>query len=175
MKKLTLFIFLFVFLIVKGQNYKHNIFGVDLELDWSSLTNYQNLTYWLAEDEFKESPYVMSNFDYYQNKFKPKISSLGFTELLLGFPKGMYSKLKILKPKMLIAFINYDSNNHFKSKSSQDLKRLLIILKEKFGEADLNMVKEDVSVFKWNGVFYEVVLTSRKDELTTTFVYIKKQ
>lgn len=173
MKKALLIIIL-IPLFCHSQSSKHNVFGIDLDLDWYSLTNYSKMTYFIADEENNKDPYVITDFNYYHNKIDPKFMEIGFTELLLGFPKGMQSKLDVLKPEILIARIYYNDKTKYKTRSNDDVMKILSLLKEEFGDADLNIIKEDYSLYKWNGVYYETILTCREDELTTTYTYIIK-
>ncbi len=173
MKKILLIVIL-IPLFCHSQNSKHKVLGIDLDLDWYTLTNYSQLTYFLADEEYKDDAYVMIDFEYYHPNVNPQFMNIGFTEMLLGFPKGMQTKLDVLQPEILLARIYYNDIATYKLKTDKDINKVLTLLQQQFGKADLNTVTDGVYLYKWNGVYYDAILTSRVDELTTTFVYSKK-
>jgi hypothetical protein len=172
--KTNLILILLLFPIVCfSQSSKNLFFGIDLDLDFYSLTNYQQLTYFLADsDTPKEIPYVMTDFEYYHNNIDKRLLSLGFDELLLGFPRGKQTQLNTLKPELFISRIFYTPNN-YELKSRSDISKIKSLIIDQYGEAELNMDKEDSSTYKWEGVFYEIILTTRKDDMKTTLLYLK--
>ncbi len=58
-------------------------------------------------------------------------------------------------------------------KSRSDISKIKSLIIDQYGEAELNMDKEDSSTYKWEGVFYEIILTTRKDDMKTTLLYLK--
>lgn len=167
------FLILSIFpLLSNCQTIDRNFFGIDLESDWYSLTNQQSLAYWI-QDEDKTSNFVITDCSYISDKIDSKFLSLGFKELLLIFPKGYKGRLDSLKPEMFLSRISYSDIAEYSSNSINDMRNTLLFLKEKYGDPELNMIKEKYSVYKWKGVYYELILTCRQDELTTTIVYTK--
>ena len=173
MKKYILIIFFFIPLLCFSQANSHKIFGIDLNSDCYSLKNKQKFAYW-KQGQDKNSNFVLSDCDYIHNKIDAKFLSLGFKELLLIFPKGYEGDLNSLSPVMFLARISYDNINDYASKSINDMTKTLSFLKDEYGEAKLNMIRDKFSVYKWEGVYYEIILTCREDELTTTLMYTKK-
>lgn len=157
-----------------SQNNKHNFFGIDLDLDWYTLTNSQAMSYSDGMDDSTQNLYVISRFDNSNNKIDQTFLNIGFSELLLCFPKQKNANLKTLSPDLLIARISYDNKIAYQERSSSDMVKILKILNNKFGSADLNMKKEQYSVYKWNGVYDETALTCREDELKITLIYNKQ-
>lgn len=173
MKKIII-IAMFLPVICFSQNNKHNFYGVDLDLDWYTLTNLQALSFHSALETNKEAQYVITEFKNSHNKIDSALLNIGFSELLLCFPKNINANLNTLSPDLFIARISYQNKISYKEKSETDMIKLLNVLNNKYGSADLNMKKELYSVYKWNGVYNETILTCREDELTTTLIYIKK-
>jgi hypothetical protein len=174
MKKWSLIIFIFLPVFGIGQTAQHNFFGIDLNSDWRSLTNFQKLTFFLiGNDTPKENPYVVTDFHFSHSKIDREFIDLGFQELLLCFPKNENVILDTLKPEIFLSRYYYNSNE-YKSNSQIDMARVKSLLVERYGEPGLNVVKEDFSTLTWQGVYYKVVLTTRKEDLTTTLMYVKE-
>ena len=173
MKIYILILLAFLPLFCNCQASKYKIFGIDLNSDWNSLTNQQSLAYWL-QDEDKSSSFVLTDCDYIFDKIDLKFSNLGFKNLRLGFPKGNKGKLEDLKPVFFLAFINYKDNSDYAFKSKSDILKTYTLLKEEFGEPELNMIKDKYSVYKWKGVYFQIILTCREDELSTTLICTKE-
>ena len=160
-------------IICFSQTNKHTVFGIDLDLNWDSLTNQQSLAYWI-QDQDKNSNFVITDCSHINNKIDSEFLVLGFKELLLIFPKGYKGKLDSLIPEMFLARINYIDYRDYASKSNNDITKILTFLKEEYSEPELNMVRDKYSVYKWKGVYYQIILTCREDELTTTLIYTKQ-
>ena len=100
----------------------HSFFGIDLNLDWKSLTNYQQLTYDLIEKDTPEDvPYIVTDFEFSHSKIDRLFFDLGFQELLLCFPKNGRTYSEDLKPEIFLSRYYYNSND-YKSKSQTDGK-----------------------------------------------------
>jgi len=173
MKKTILLTLVFIPLICFSQSSKHNFFGIDLDSDWYSLTDQQALAYFV-QDQDKNSNFVITDCDHITYKIDTKFLNIGFKELLLIFPKGYKGKLDRLIPDMFLARISYTDISDYSGKSNNDSKKILSLLKDEYGEPELNMIKDKYSVYKWNGVYYQIIVTCREDELTTILIYTKK-
>jgi hypothetical protein len=174
MKKLLLLCLVLLPVFGYAQIPQNIFFGIDLNLDWRSLTNYQQLTYDLIErDTPDEVPYVVTDFEFSVGKIEQRFLDLGFQELLLCFPKDGRTSSKDLKPHLFLARNSYSTSDYL-SRSRSDILKIKSLIVERYGEAELNAVTADYSTYKWEGALYQVVLTTRKDELTTTLMYVKK-
>lgn len=173
MKKTILLIYTLIPLICFSQSNKHILFGIDLDSDWYSLTNQQALGYFI-QNEDKNSNYVISDCDYIRDKIDTKFLNIGFKEMFLFFPKDTKEKLNILKPDFFLARISYYNTSDYDIKSKNDVKKILSILKDKYGEPELNMIKDKYSVYKLNNVYCQIIVTCREDELSTSLIYTKK-
>jgi hypothetical protein len=49
-------------------------------------------------------------------------------------------------------------------KTNKDIEKILSILKDEYGEPELNMIKDKYSVYKFDGVYYQIIVTCREDE-----------
>ena len=157
-----------------SQTHSHLFFGIDLDSDWRSLTNQQYLSYWL-QDEDTSSKFVMIDCDYIQDKIESKFLNLGFKELLLIFPKGCNKRsVDSLRPELFLARISYSDIVDYTTKSNYDIRKILTHLVDKYDEPELNIIKDKYSVYKWEGVNYQIILTCREDELSTTLIYSKQ-
>lgn len=172
MKIYIFILFAFLPLFSNSQTSKHKFFGIDLDSDWYTLTNQQSLAYWL-QDQDKNSNFVIIDCDY-NNKIDSKFLNIGFNELLLIFQKGYKGKLDSLNPDTFLARISYTDISDYTSKSNNDITKILSLLKYEYGVPELNMIRDKYSVFKWNDVYSQIILTCRLDELTTTLIYTKK-
>lgn len=158
-----------------GQSNNHILFGVDLTSNWNSLTNYQQLSYFLVDsDTANHDPLVMTDFEYSHDKISKSFLDIGYDELLLGFPRGMQTKLRDLQPELFLARKSYKDMEYYLHTFEKDISKTKHLLNQQFGNPKLNMVREKYSVYKWKGVNYQIVLTSREDELSTTLIYTKE-
>jgi hypothetical protein len=173
MKKTIILIFAMIPLICFSQSNKHILFSIDLNSDWYSLTNKSKYAYW-KQDQDNNSNFVIIDCDYIRNKIDSKFLNLGFKEMLLIFPKGYKGILDSLHPDMFLARISYADVREYVGKSNRDIEKILSILKDEYGEPELNMIKDKYSVYKINDVYYQIIVTCREDELTTTLIYTKK-
>jgi hypothetical protein len=165
-----------LFLPIKSysQTHKHLFFGVDLDSDWRSLTNQQYLAYWL-QDQDTSSKFVIIDCDYIKDKIESKFLNLGFLELLVIFPKGCNQRsVDSLRPELFLARISYTDIDDYTTKSDNDIRKIQTLLIEKYDEPELNMIKDKYSVYKWEGINYQIILTCREDELSTTLIYTKQ-
>jgi hypothetical protein len=160
---------------IKDSINNHVFMGVDLNQNWYSLTNYQKLSYFLTDsDSSNHYPLVTTDFKYSHDKISKSFLDLGFDELLLGFPRGMQSKLAHLQPVLFLGRKSYENIESYLHEFENDISKTKYLLNQQFGNPELNMVREKYSVYQWKGVNYQIVLTSREDELTTTLIYTKE-
>lgn len=167
---------LFLFLIPSISNCQVNdniIFGIDLNLSWNSLTNYDALTYF-AKTKVSKIKYTVTDFKAYNHKINRDFLNLNFTEILLCFPKVDNPNLNELKPELLIARIRYENYNDYINKSSIDSKKILSVLRKEFGESKSSEVKEKFSYYYWEELKYTAALNFVEKDLTATFAYLKK-
>ncbi len=173
MKKYLFIFFAFLPLFSFSQKNKHIFFDIDLDSDWYTLTNQQPLAYWL-QDQDKSSNFVITDCHYIQNKIDTQLLNIEFKELLLIFPKGYKGKLDSLNPDMFLARIRYTDISDYTSKSNNDIKKILSLIEYEYDKPELNMIKDKYSVYKWDGVYYQIIVTCRENELSTTLIYTKK-
>ena len=173
-KTFALLILIFFGYISYCQSSKHFLFGIDLKSDWYTLTNYQQLTYYLTDSDTNNNDlWVITDFEYSYDKIDKTFSEIGFNELLLGFPKGMQSNLQELQPEIFLARKNYKDIKDYYITSESDISKTKYLLNQEFGDPESNMIRDKYLVYEWNGVNYQIVLTCREDELTTTLIYTK--
>ena len=168
-----LIILAFFPIICSCQSKNHVLFGIDLDLDWYSLTDQQALGY-ASQNLNKEAKFVIANCDFIHDKIDSKFLDLKFNEMLLFFPTGHKGKLIELKPDLFIARKYYTSISDYYSNSPYDIDRIKKLLSEVYGNPELNMEKDKYSVYKWKGVYYQIIITCREDDLTTALIYTKE-
>lgn len=173
MKSKLFLIIAFFPIICFSQSNKHNLFGIDLDLGWNSLTGQQALAYY-NQDQDKSSQYVITDCDYIHDKINSKFLNLGLTEMLLVFPKGSKGRLDELQPELFIARKYYANLNDYNNNSYIDIVKIKSLLTEVYGNPELNMKKDKFSIYKWKGVYYQIIITCREDELTSTLIYTKE-
>lgn len=174
-KTLIIQILLLLGYISYGQSNNHILFGIDLTSDWYSLTNYQQLSYFLVDsDTANYDPWVITDFEYSHDKISKSFLDIGYDELLLGFPRGMQTELRDLQPELFLARKSYNDMENYLHTFKKDISKTKYLLNQQFGNPELNMVRDKYSLYKWKGVNYQIVLTSREDELTTTLIYTKE-
>lgn len=148
---------------IKDSPNNHSFMGIDLNQNWYALTNYQQLTYYLAEqDSSNNLPYVMTDFKFTHNKINNTFINLGFDELLLGFPRGMETKLGDLQPELFLARKKYEDRGDYLQKYEKDISNTKYLLSQTFGNPELNIIKDKYSVYNWKGINYQIILTSKE-------------
>jgi hypothetical protein len=158
-----------------GQSNNHILFGIDLTSDWYSLTNYQQLSYFVIDsDTANHDPLVITDFKYSHDKISKSFFDISYDELLLGFPRGMQTKLRELQPELFLARKSYKDIKNYLNTSEKDISKTKYLLNQEFGNPELNMIRDKYSLYKWKGVNYQITLTCREDELSTTLIYIKE-
>lgn len=170
-KIFTVIILFFLFLNIKSQ---HLHFGIDLNKDWYTLTNYSGLTYNINEANNKELPYVFSDFNFINSKVDEKFLRLGFDESIIGFPKGKSNTdLHLLKPICLIAYIIYDNIDAYSKNSFINITNIQKVLVEEFGSPISYTHNQDKCIIKWETIDYHITLSSSKIGLETVYTYTK--
>jgi hypothetical protein len=164
---------LFAPLLINGQTAQHKIFGINLDLDWTTLTGFQALAFFEGA-RLSENQYVVTTFEYYNPNIDAKFKLLGFEELLLGFQKNTKIKLSELSPDFFLARTKYRDKEAYQTKSPREIIKAFTLFVREFGEPVLSSKKETYELYKWSDVYFDAILTSRLDELSTTFLYIKK-
>jgi hypothetical protein len=176
MKKTILILTLILFGFKSfGQFSNHFLFGIDLNSDWYTLTNFQKLTYYAIDsDTANNLPWVITDFNYSHNKISKSFMDIGYDELLLGFPRGMQDRLNELQPELFLSRKVYKDIEDYSNRSEIDIKKTIYLLKQEFGNPELNMIRDKFSTYEWKGTNYKIILTCRQDELNTTLIYIKE-
>ena len=169
MKTLIISVFILIVQTSFSQTNSHIFFGINLDLDWYSLTNSSPKAYYLKSEKIKDG-YAVTSFEFSHDKIDRGFMDLGFNELLLFFPKGMQNHLKELKPEIFLARMNYNNTIEYSENIRVDFSKILHFLKKEFGEPEVI----NSSVYKWNGIDYELSLSTDEDYLNTTLLYLKK-
>ena len=155
-----------------AQDVNHNIFGLDMDLDFYSLTNYQQYGYFIADTEFPDDPYVITDFDFHLSKVDIQLEKLGFSVHLLGFNKGEQTRLESLSPTMYIGRIEYSSEYAFNSQAFRDASNLAALLVNEYGDPILSMEETNFRVYKWESGDCTITVNSVREELTTNLTYL---
>lgn len=167
----TVIIFFFLFLNIKSQ---HLHFGIDLNSDWYTLTNYSKITYTMNEINNKEMPYVFTDFNFINSKVDENFLKLGFNESLIGFPKGKSNTdLHSLKPNCLISYIIYDNLDSYNKNSFIYITNIQKVLVNEFGSPISYIHNQDKCIIKWETIDYHITLNSSKTGLETVYTYTK--
>jgi hypothetical protein len=159
---------------VNAQNAKHELFGLDMDLDWYSLTDYSALTYGQV-DEDSSASYVVVDFDYYLDQVDIELEKCNFNEYLICFNKGYgYNGLALrkLSPVMFIGRYKYPNINSFNEKGFNDAEYLKNKLIKFYGEPELKIEKSEYRVYKWVVNDVEIVVNSVQNGLKTQLAYM---
>ena len=82
-----------------SQSPNHIFFGINLNLDWYSLTNISKLTYdEVNEDELNKNPLIFTDIDYYLETAELHPVFEGIDEFVVGFQRIENPDLNLLKP-----------------------------------------------------------------------------
>jgi|TARA_B110000238_G_C16099703_1_gene427703 hypothetical protein len=159
---------------VNAQNTKHELFGLDMNLDWYSLTNYSAITYFVA-DQDSSTTYVVTDFDYHLNQVDIELEKFNFSEYLIAFNKGSVanrSVLENLSPLMFLGRYKYPNNNSFNEKGFNDAEFLKNKLMKFYGEPELKIEKAEFRVYKWVVNDVTIIVNSIQNELMTVLTYL---
>lgn len=180
MRVILLYFFLFVLSPFHYSQSSNNplhpiIYGIDLNASWYDLTNYSIFTYSQTDKLPESQHFVISDFTYSHTKIESVFKNLMFDELLLGFPKGKSSELKLLKPDLLLCRKNYESDIAF-TEGSKDFRIVLEgLMMRVFGQGELAFFDENVYTYKWENSLYQAVISSVKEDNQVFFMYLKKR
>jgi hypothetical protein len=169
---LLVFAFSPIWCIAQSQN--HVFFGIDLNKDWYTLTNYSKIGYSRTNaDSLNKDPFIFTDINFFIKTVELHPVFDGVDEFVAGFERIKNPDLTLLKPELFLARINY-SSEEYELKGKKDALRILSIVKNEFGDAELNMVRDEYSTYTWERVNYNIILTTRKDALMTMLMYMKK-
>ena len=79
------------------QSTNNNIFGVNLDLDWYSLTGNPAITYKLKDADESIKYLVVTDCYYYLENVDTEFENLSFDSHLIGFKKGYEAEKSILE------------------------------------------------------------------------------
>ena len=157
-----------------AQNSKHDLFGLNMDLDWYSLNGYSALTYDLANRD-KTSTYVVTDFDYHLKQVDIELETFNFNEKFIAFNKDVVttkSVMEKLSPILFVGSYKYSNNDNFRRKAFDDaefLKNKLIIV---YGNPELNIEKTEFRVYKWVVGDVTIIVNSVQDDLATNLTYL---
>lgn len=145
-------------------------FGMDMNQDWYTLTNYSLLTYF---QEAEENDLVASDFEYYLNKVHIELEDFEL-DLLVVFESIKNANSRVLEslfPYMLVGRHLYDNDRIYDLESSSDCKFLLDKVARTYGKPDLVIEEIDLKLYKWNFDFGTITLRSSRTESNTALIY----
>ena len=161
---------------LNAQDLKHDLFGLNMDLDWYSLTNYSALAYLEASID-NSSPFIVSDFNYHLNRVNIELESFNFSEYLIGFENGIDANdygavLKKLSPSLFLGRYIYRSSGIFIEKAFEDAEFLKNKLISVHGNPELKIEKTKFRVYKWVVDDVTIIVNSVQDDLTTTLTYL---
>lgn len=159
---------------LNAQDSKHDLFGLNMDLDWYSLTNYSALTYDLANRD-KTSKYVVTDFDYHLKQVDIELETFNFNEKLIAFNKDVVTTKTVmekLSPILFLGRYNYSSTSKFIEKAFEDAEFLKNKLISVHGNPELKIEKTEFRVYKWVVDDVTIIVNSVQDDLTTTLTYL---
>lgn len=157
-----------------GQNSKHVLFGLDMDLDWYSLTNYSAISYAIADAD-ESASYVITDCDHYLDNVDIEIEKLGFDDYLIAFNKGAAagkSGMESLQPLMYIGRYKYSNLSSFKSGAFNRANYLRDKLIAIHGSPDLKIEKPEFRVYKWVVDDVTIIVNAVQNDLTTSLNYM---
>ncbi len=174
MKFLKLVIICAFFTHTHGQNNSHNLFGLNMDLDWYSLTNYSGLSYAIADND-ASIDYVVTDCDFYFDKVDAELEGFGFNDYFIAFPKGAEankSGLETLLPLLFMGFYDYTDLSSFNSQAFNDAVFLKDKLSQLYGSPSLKIEKEEFRVYQWEVDDVTIIVNSVKSELMTALNFM---
>ncbi len=170
MRNIFLILALGVVLNACCQSTNHNIFGVNLDLDWYSLTGNPAITYKLKDADESIKYLVTTDCYYYLENIDTEFENLNFDSHLIGFKKGYEAEKSILEqlqPILLIGRYNYKDLATFQMKGFLDAKKLRDKLINLHGNPELKIEKSDFIVYKWVVGDLTIIVNSLEKDLRT--------
>jgi len=174
MRFILLLIISVFFTGIYGQNSRHVLFGLDMDLDWYSLTNYSALGYFVADSD-SSTKYVVSDCDYYLNKVDIEIEKLGFDDYVIAFRKGVKaskSSLDTLQPLLYVGRYRYANLASYKSNAVNNANYLKNKLTALYGNPDLKIEKSEFSLYKWVIEDTTIIVNTEQSDLLTSLTYL---
>jgi hypothetical protein len=178
-KTFSIFIAIGFSFICFSQNSSHIISGIDLNKDWITLTNQSGTSYYIQEDyrnkQGIDGVAMEIHTDYLLNYVDKDFLNIGFTELVLIFPKGgQATGLEKLEPRILIATLEYESYDDYGSFNEKAFSEIASILMRQFGPPDNTMKESWGASFEWFFDNAQLMFTSTKTEQLLRLMYVKQ-
>lgn len=167
------FVLLFNTSNIKAQNAKHEIFGLDMNLNWYDLTNYSAITYYI-EDQDSSSKWVVTNFNYYLNKVEIELEEFNFNENLIVFNKGSEATkaaLMNLSPWMYLGRYHYQDRKQYAEKAFKDAEFLKNKLTKVYGKPELQIETLQLRIYQWFVNDVKIIINSEKQIQETYLLY----
>ena len=157
--------------IKKKLQSSHKIFGIDLNLDWYTLTELSVLSYQLGkiESDKQKIPGVSVRLDdtYLNRNATEEFLNIGFKDIVITFPKLEKVGAEIAKemsPVMFSANIKYTSDTKYAENARGDFNRVAYLAMNQFGAPDSTMKKEWGASFQWKFDNAELLLIMNKKQ-----------
>jgi hypothetical protein len=155
------------------KNSNHYLFGLNMDLDWYSLTDYSAMSYAIANAD--SNLYIVTDCDYHLNQVDIELERLNFTNYKIAFPKGAKasrSGLEKLAPLMFIARYEYSNTQSFDNNGFRDAEMLKSKLTDTHGDPILIMEKPEYRVYKWQKDDFTIIVNSVSKTNTTGLHYM---
>lgn len=164
------------------QNSSHRIFGIDLNLDWYTLTELSLISYDLGkmEGDKQKIPFVTVGVDdeYLNQNATEEFLNIGFKNVLIFFPildiAVTPDNVKELTPVVFTANIEYTSDTEYAKNAKGDFNRVVYLVMDQFGAPDSTMKKEWGASFQWKFGNAELLLNMTKNGHNISLAYLKK-
>ena len=151
----------------------HKIFGLDMDLDWYSLTNYSSITYAIANAD-ESTNYVVTDCEYYLKQVDAEIEQLAFDDYVIAFNKGATankSGLENLYPLFYIGNYRYNDLASFRSEGFNHADYLKDKIIATYGDPLTKTENTEFRVYRWVVNDFEIIVNSVQSKLSTSLYY----
>ena len=167
---------------LNGQTSPHVIFGIDLNENWTTLTNQSAFSYISNLNITRENNYVGVAMDlsekYIQSSADPELIEIGFTSTVLLFPEPAGSinefDIETCTPGFLIASLEYETDFEYEQLNEGVFTNLASLIMKQFGVPSSMMKKDWGASFTWTLTNSEIILNTSKTQ-HIVLVYQKKK
>ena len=174
LKFVYLFMAIFLCNISNAQVIKHDLLGLNMDLDWYTLTNYSAISYFVGKSDTNSS-WVVADCDYHLKSVDIELESLMFTDYVIAFSKSSEANgaaLRSLSPLMFVGRYIYDDVSSFNLRGFKDAENLKKKISRIHGEPILTMDKPEFKVYKWQKDDYTIIVNSVRSEKLTSLNYM---
>ncbi len=151
-----------------SQSSPHIVSGINLNEDWTTLTNKEPVIYWV-EEKFRKDNNIPGVGAYIDKDYLIKhadndFMNIGFTDLILTFPQDNQANLEQVTPTMFTATLEYKTEDDYNMSNERNFTNIASILIRQFGSPSKKKSNSLGNVLEWNLDNANILLNINKDK-----------